>query len=116
MALIISNGAPPKELKLGGGVILYTPCGWGQYQKFRRECRDDRLLIVDEMRVDELVLAAHVKGWRDVQDPDGNDVEFSLDALRALAPVTVQIILNHIIEQVREENEQQGNSDGSSTS
>jgi len=114
MTLIISNGAPPKELEIGGSVILYTPIGWGAYQKFRRDCRDMATLIVDEQRVDDLVLAAHVKGWRGVEDNDGNEVEFSLDLLNTLALATVQIIFSAIIRQVVQENEQQGNSDGSS--
>lgn len=117
MPLVISNDGHRHEADVGGATFLFTPCGYGEYLQIRKEQRDPDTLRIEEGAVEVEVLKRHLVGWVDgaVVDPDGAPVPYSHGAVLSLPHWVVENLLTvHIMAGVRAEEEQQGNSDGSS--
>lgn len=116
MALVIDNDGAHREYPVAGSVIVYSLCGWGEVQALREECRDEgNALRVDGVKLNEELLRRHVHGWENVQDRAGKAVPYSLDALMHLPAAIVEDLIVCILSAATAEQEEQGNSGGSSS-
>jgi hypothetical protein len=115
MGIVIVGEEERREFKLAGATFHYKPCGWGRYQEIQRQNRNDRTLVVDQVAVDRMLVEQHVLAWDGVVDSAGKPVPFDLEHLKKLPPVVFVALAEKVVDAVLEEEEQQGNSDGSSS-
>ena len=114
MLRIIEDGER-REFTVDGSVIYYTPATWSGMQAAREAARNQSTLRITEGAVERELLRSNVVGWDNVQDAAGKPVPFTHEALMHLPPTVIDTLLVSIYVEVKKEEIEQGNSEGSST-
>ena len=116
MPLVVTkNGDATEKIEIGGSTFHFRRCGWGKFNQLRRQCRNERTLLVDDLALDEVVILQYVVGWENVLDGEDQPLEFSQDLLALLPPIVLETLIQGILAPAVKEDGEQGNSASSSS-